>query len=175
MRFILYFTFILSLIMPLKAYNGTLHPPKDYDSLNDYLYKGLNEYKTILAQMESNHDDNAIGLNYYKGKYQIGKQAAKDINVPYDSLFIPYWSDTAVVRLMRVNWNYLEGYQKRVGSTIKGVKVTQAGLLAGCHLKGHIWVKMWLKSNGEIDGQDANGVPVSFYIRMMENVNLIKY
>lgn len=161
--------------MPLKAYNGTLHPPKDYDPLNDYLYKGLNEYRTILYFKESGNNPLAFGLFYYKGKGQIGRQAALDVNVHYDSLHIESWNDTATVRLMRKNWEYLKDYHNCVGCTLRGIKITKAGMLAGAHLRGHAAVAKWIRSDGDSVLVDGNGVKVTEYIRMMENVNLIKY
>ena len=187
------FTILLVLIFiyfPFSASESIVLNDKHGDVFNSYLYQGLNQYKHILSYRESSNNPKAIGRNYYKGLYSIGKSTAKDIGVCYDSLFIPSYSDESLVKLMRYNDRLLKScryidkkgntritldYYLYVNKTIKGIKVTKAGLLAGCHLKGHIWVKIWLKSNGEIDAKDANGVKVSSYIKMMENVELIKF
>jgi hypothetical protein len=171
MRIIISLFIISFALVPIKTKEMCItYSPPSVD-----LYAGLNEYKRILSSKESGDNHLAVGRKYYRGLYQIGRSTSKQVNVPYDSLFKPRWSDTALVRLMRVNWSYLKGYENYIGKTVRGVKVTKAGLLSGSHLRGHIYVKIWLKTNGEIDGTDANGVPVSRYIKMMENVNLNKY
>lgn len=139
-------------------------------------YKGFEDFKRIIALKESMNNPKAISPNkYYRGLYQFGKSACKDIKVSYDSLFSPKWSDTALVRYMKYNWKLLKDYHRFIGDTISGIKVTKAGLLAAAHLKGHIWVKRWLKSNGKINGKDLNGVSIKDYVKLMENVELIKY
>jgi hypothetical protein len=87
--------------------------------------------------------------------------------------------------MARRNWGYirrlgsLQGY---VGHTIKGIRVTESGLLAAVHLLGvgdpasdimtgpnrryNIGVRAFLESNGEIDGVDALGTPVSEYLKL---------
>jgi len=143
---------------------------------NWYFYHGFWEFKSILAQKESFNNPNITSKNgYYRGLYQFGKSACKDIKVDYDSLFIPRCSDTALVRYMKYNYVLLKDYQKYIGDTISGVNITMAGLLAAAHLKGHIWVKRWIKSNGEINSKDLNGTSVRDYMKLMENVELIKY
>lgn len=179
---------ILFLLLPLITKEGGVKSTED--PFDEYLYKGLKEFKNILGYAESNHNPKAVGRNYYKGTYQIGIEAAKDVNVPYDSLLIPRCNDTAVVRYMRKNWSYLgsciyfdkkgnkrftKNYQPFVGSIINGIKITKAGLLAAAHLKGHLSVKVYLDTNGQTNPTDPNGKSVEDYIRMMQNVNLIKY
>lgn len=49
--------------------------------------------------------------------------------------------------------------------TIKGIKITPSGLIAGAHLMGASNVLLFLKSNGTIDQKDNNKTPVSKYIQ----------
>lgn len=162
---------ILFLLLPLITKEGGVR----YDVFYNFNTIGLNQFKSILAFKESSNNPLAVGRNHYRGLYSFGISAAKDVNVSYDSLFIPKWSDTALVRYMRLNWKYLKGYHHYEGRTINNIKVTKAGMLAGAHLKGHIWVKKWLKSNGRINGKDLNGTSVKDYVKLMENVELINY
>lgn len=170
------FVCIALVLLPLITKENVIDRKRIDDSIErERLYEGLNQFKRLLGLAESNHNPKAIGRNYYLGTYQIGKEAAKDVSVPYDSLLIQKWNDTAVVRYMRVNWKYLESYHRFEGHIIRGVKITKAGMLAGAHLKGHLWVKKYLDSNGAINGKDPNGKSVEDYIKLMQNVNLIKF
>lgn len=152
---------------------------------NDYLYSGFNQFKSIMSFRESSNNPKSEARKYYRGLYHIGKSAAKDIKVPFDSLFIPKWSDTALIRYMKYNWKLLSDCQHYVGDTITGIVITKAGMLAGAHLKGHVYVRSFLRSGGRItltnrrgkklNGKDLNGVSVREYMILMQDVIIIKY
>lgn len=55
---------------------------------------------------------------------------------------------------------------------IKGIKITRAGLIAGCHLGGIQSVILFLESNGTIDRADANGTKISDYIKEFSIYNI---
>ena len=65
------------------------------------------------------------------------------------------------------HWSYLENLKltKYIGKTVNGTHITESGLLAGAHLVGPGGVKRFLTSNGRDDVKDANGTPVSSYIK----------
>ena len=147
---------------------------------------GLNEYRLILGKWESNNIDTLPDIRGYRGRYQFCKSTAEGLGVSYDSLHIKKWSDIALDKLMKENW-YLLGsyytyknkkwsktkdYHNYVGKTIAGIKITKAGMLAAAHLKGWTYVKIFLDSNGELDGWDGNKMHVSTYLKIMENVKL---
>lgn len=61
------------------------------------------------------------------------------------------------------------GLDAYIGKTIKGIEITDSGLIAGAHLKGfgtekYPGVRHFLKSNGDNDPQDGLGTTVSHYI-----------
>ena len=84
-------------------------------------------------------------------------------------------SDIALERFTGNNWYLLRDYHHYQGKIINGIKITKAGMLAGAHLKGWSFVRLFLISNGLIDGRDSNGVPVSSYIRKFQDINLTTY
>lgn len=163
---------ILATFLTLPAQEG-IGIGEDIDKI---LFEGLNTFKLRLSFKESSGNPlSESESGYYRGLYHFGKSAAADVGVSYDSLFISRWSDTALVRYMRINKSYLKGYTEYIGDTISGVKVTEAGILAAAHLKGHVWVKRWLKSGGRVNGKDALGTSVRDYMAIMEDVKLMKY
>lgn len=62
--------------------------------------------------------------------------------------------------------------QNYLGKTIKGIKITESGMIAGAHLVGTGNLKQFLESNGKIVPKDANGTPITQYIRDYGNYNL---
>lgn len=162
-------TFILTLLILILInyntnYSAEYHPPHFEP------YNGLKIWKERIFLLESNNNHLAVGLNHYRGLAQIGRQAAMDANVHYDSLFIPRWNDTATVRLARNNWRYLSDCIGYINDTINGIKITKAGILAAAHLKGHSYVRAYLKTKGRINGKDANGVSVEDRLRVMQDI-----
>lgn len=71
----------------------------------------------------------------------------------------------ALKALIRVNMCYLKDYERYLGTTVKGIKVTKSGLIAASHLGGAGSVKIFLNSGGRIDKKDSLGTAVSDYMR----------
>lgn len=178
-------------LLPFPTWDEEPTPCSTLDVFGVYLAEeGLREYLRIARYEESRGDSLAVGRGYYRGWYSIGKSAARDARVPYDSLFSTRWSDTAMVRLMRVNWGYLgtcqyfsrtgdtlytRDYHRFVGSTVNGMRVTPAMMLWGAHTVGHISVKVYLNSSGLVNPEDANGKSVNDCFREMQGVRLYKF
>jgi hypothetical protein len=144
--------------------------------------KDLEKFMKIMAQRESSNNPLAINDDGYIGLYQFGVPALKDVDLypkvnkdrfkKDPSCFPEPLQHKAMKKLISKNKNYLRGYYKYVGRSISGVKITEAGLLAGAHLVGHGGVKKFLKSNGRIVPRDGNNVPVTEYMKMFQNMNL---
>lgn len=67
--------------------------------------------------------------------------------------------------------------QQHIGKTIKGIEITESGIIAAAHLKGygnskHPGVIQFLKTDGEIDPKDGNKTPVSKYMSVFANYDL---
>lgn len=115
-----------------------------------------------------------------------GRWTGKDgVHSKEDYLNNPGAQERAVRFFARRNWGYIRALgslQQYVGRTIKGIRVTESGLLATVHLvgvgepaanilaepdKGHIiGTRAFLESNGEIDANDGLGTHVSEYLKL---------
>lgn len=159
-------------------------------SINNILCDNNEEYMRRLSQRESGGDFSIIGGagNHYLGGFQFGRSAMEDIGLienrrgyrefrrNFESEGVDYWSvdaqREACVSLMRKNKHYMRNHYGYIGKTINGVEVTEAGLLAACHLVGHRAVKNWLESNGRRDTRDAFGTSLVEYMNLMEGVQV---
>lgn len=143
--------------------------------------KDIDKFLKIMATRESSNRADAINQVGYIGLYQFGVTALKDVGLyPRISKYTfkknpKIWPASeqhkAMKKLIKKNKIYLKDYYKFVGKKIGGVKITEAGLLAGAHLVGHGGVKKFLKSNGKIVPVDGNGTPVTEYMKMFQNKN----
>jgi murein DD-endopeptidase MepM/ murein hydrolase activator NlpD len=64
-----------------------------------------------------------------------------------------------------------------IGKTIKGIEITDSGIIAGAHLKGfgsekYPGLRQFLKSNGDIDPKDGYGTTVSHYVKLFANYDV---
>ena len=73
----------------------------------------------------------------------------------------PEKQDMAIIRYMQLTWLHIEneGWNKYIGKTMAGVKITELGLIAACHLVGRDNVKTFLTSNGKVIPTDGNNPP----------------
>lgn len=67
--------------------------------------------------------------------------------------------------------------QQYIGRTINSIEITESGIIAAAHLRGFgsaksPGVRQFLASNGAVDPKDANGTPVSKYMRLFTNYDL---
>lgn len=169
------------------------------DELMINVNQALNEIELYhfldkLAKLESAKDWTIVNRYGYVGKYQFGSSARKAVGAPRftadEFKEDPYiWpesqQDSAVVKLMRLNNNYLLYYFNEPGDHLhefinntvvlrdkSKVKITYAGLLAASHLVGPRSVRSFLNTNGWIDKKDGNGTKCSDYMKKFENNNL---
>lgn len=111
----------------------------------------------------------------YIGTYQFGRSALIATgygHITVDSFKInPYiWppeeQEKAMNRLIKINKKILAKFiEEYKGDTIKGIVVTEHGLLAAAHLGGAGGTIKFLKSKGTYDPEDANGTHISTYLR----------
>ena len=136
----------------------------------------LGDYMNALSTRESSNDPGVVNQSGYMGLYQFGEDALRDVGLYHitksrflkdPSCFPIATQNKAMLQLLRNNYGYVgkEYFEKYVGKTIGGIKITVSGLLAGSHLRGNRYVKEFLDSNGRKDKRDGNGTPVSEYIR----------
>lgn len=132
-----------------------------------------NDYKlyvNAIAWRESGKKKYKAYNKYgYKGKYQFGRAALKDIGIKVK--WKEFRNDTALqeyamYKYLLLNRDRLSRYiDKYEGKFIRGIRITECGILAGAHLGGAVGVKRFLYSNGRRDGKDANGTKISDYVR----------
>jgi hypothetical protein len=67
--------------------------------------------------------------------------------------------------IARNKWILRRDINRFVGKKIKGVEITESGILAAAHLAGAGNVKKYLRSYGAIDVQDAYGTSIGDYIK----------
>jgi hypothetical protein len=79
----------------------------------------------------------------------------------------------AVRKYHRKLWSYIDpSVRAEVGQVIGGIKLTNSGLLAGAHLRGHGGVKRFVESGGSVDDKDEIGTPCSEYIKQFAGYNV---
>jgi hypothetical protein len=125
-------------------------------------------FKQALASKESLGSYDMINAYGYMGKYQFGKRTLKNIGIYDFKRFLtnPIQQEIAFEALLRINkWELRKEIKKYSGAIIKGVLITESGLLAAAHLGGASSVKKFLKSNGTNGFKDGFGTSIKSYIR----------
>ena len=154
------------------------------------MYKGdYRDFLRALGYRESAGRYNIENSYGYLGKYQMGESALKDAGYyrgdptrrndwigrwtgkdgvwsKEDFLNNPRAQERAIREFHRKTWRYLKalGLDKYVGKSIRGIYITESGLLGGAHLLGAGNVRKFLKSNGRIVPRDGYGTPITEYI-----------
>ena len=132
--------------------------PTLYTEYNRFLYD-------IGTRESSNNYKNDKNLPYM-GYYQFGKAALRDCKIYVNwnvFKYNPKLQDYAMYKYMYINDYRLRKYKKYIGTTIKGIVITESGLLAGAHIGGAGGMKRFLRSNGRRDAADRNGTKISDY------------
>ena len=134
-----------------------------------------------LGMRESNNNWKVISPNDYIGEWQFGYGTLERLGYGYitpekfrkdPNIFPRTLQKQALRELMDINIGELVPYEKYIGTTINGVKINRAGLLAAMHLGGIVSVRNFLTSHGTIDFKDINGTKTSDYIREFGIYNL---
>lgn len=136
--------------------------------------KDHNSFLNKIGHYESSNDYSKVNRLGYMGKYQFHKKTLKaiDINVSRKQfLSSPTLQEEAMNRLLTENKKTLRRFiRKYDGKTKHGVYVTESGILAAAHLGGAGNVIKWFRK-GE-DFQDANGTPITRYMKVFSGYNL---
>lgn len=129
-------------------------------------------YLKKLAEKESDFNPNIINKFGYKGLYQFGKLALKDIGFTSEDLDNTLNQHKAALSLARKNEERLKDIlNKYEGKEFKGIKITKNGIRAAAHLLGASTVKDWFNDTtntpfakkGFVDG---NGTHITQYLKM---------
>lgn len=129
-------------------------------------------FKEAIAKKESAGFYDLINAYGYMGKYQFGKTALRTIGIHDFKTFLqnPIWQEKAFEALLSINkWELRREIKKYSGTIIKGVKITESGLLAAAHLGGANSVKAYLRSNGSNGFKDGFGTSIKTYIKRFKD------
>lgn len=125
-------------------------------------------FKQAVAIKESQGLYKLVNRFGYMGKYQFGKSALRALGIKDSKEFLnnPGLQERAFKALLAKNkWELRKEIHRFDGQVIKGVKITESGLLAAAHLAGAGSVKSFLHSNGKKAFRDGFGTSLKTYIR----------
>ncbi len=124
-------------------------------------------FKEALAFKESQGNYFSINTLGYLGKYQFGIGTLQLMGVYDATSFI---NDPALqeqvfqTNIARNKWILRRDIARFKGKRIKGIEVTESGMLAAAHLAGAGNVKKYLRSYGQYDVKDAYGTSIAKYM-----------
>lgn len=125
-------------------------------------------FKQAVAIKESQGLYKLVNRFGYMGKYQFGKSALRTLGIKDSKEFLnnPGLQERAFKALLAKNkWELRKEIREFDGKVIKGVKITESGLLAAAHLAGAGSVKSFLNSNGKRTFRDGFGTSLKSYIK----------
>ncbi|WP_136465581.1 hypothetical protein [Flagellimonas onchidii] len=133
-----------------------------------YLGDSYNGFKEALAFKESQGRYNVVNTLGYLGKYQFGLSTLNLMGVNDANVFLndaKLQEKTFETNIARNKWILRRDIKRFNGKKIRGVIVTESGILAAAHLAGAGNVKKYLRSYGKVDVADAYGSNISYYMR----------
>lgn len=160
-----------------------IHTPIPLPRVDAYYYGDypIYEIKARIAALESADNYLAVNSRGYLGKYQFHPKTLAMLGygptkIKY-FLLSPKMQEEAMDKLLAYNYKFMQdtGLLIYVGTTIKGICITEAGLLAASHLLGVGSVKYWLHNGGVCKRQkrpysahctDSNGTSLEKYLNL---------
>lgn len=126
-------------------------------------------YVNQIGMRESSMNYKAKNSYGYRGKYQFGKSALRDVKIPsIDFLENKKNQEVAMFRYLKFNKKILKKQIKRyAGKTIHGIKITESGILAAAHLGGAGNVQKFIKT-GQVF-RDGYNTPITEYLVKFSN------
>ena len=109
------------------------------------------------------------------GKYQFGIGTLQLMGVYNATRFIndPMLQEKAFhTNIARNKWILRRDIKRFDGKRIRGVKVTESGILAAAHLAGAGNVKKFLRSFGEYNVSDEFGTSIAYYMRKFSGYDI---
>lgn len=125
-------------------------------------------FKEAIGFKESQGKYTVVNSLGYLGKYQFGKSTLTTLRIYNTEYFL--YNSKLQEKAFKANcsynkWLLQEEIKKHKGTTIKGVRITESGIIAAAHLAGAGSVKRYLRSQGR--GRriiDAFGTNIEQYL-----------
>ncbi len=124
-------------------------------------------FKEALAFKESQGNYFITNTLGYLGKYQFGIGTLQLMGVYNATQFLndPMLQEKVfLTNVARNKWILRREIESYVGQRIRGIEITESGILAAAHLAGAGNVKKYLRSHGHLDVKDAYGTSISNYL-----------
>jgi len=136
-------------------------------------------FKEALAFKESQGNYFITNTFGYLGKYQFGLGTLELVGVYDGNQFLnnPELQEKVFhVNTSRNKWILRKDIKRYVGVYMRGVEVTESGILAAAHLAGPGNVKLYLRSHGRMEITDGYGTSISNYMKKFAgyDVSMIK-
>lgn len=125
-------------------------------------------FKEALAFKESSGNYFSINSFGYLGKYQFGVGTLQLMGVYNATRFLEdpvLQEEVFYTNVSRNKWILQRDIETYVGKRIRGVEISESGILAAAHLAGPGNVRDYLRSYGKVDVQDAYGTSISDYLK----------
>lgn len=132
-------------------------------------------FKEALAFRESRGNYFIINTLGYLGKYQFGIGTLQLMGVYSATKFIndPSLQEKVFyTNISRNKWILRKYIKYFVGKKVKGVEITESGILAAAHLAGPGNVIKYLYSNGRKDVKDAYGTSLADYLQKFSGYDI---
>lgn len=124
-------------------------------------------FREALAFKESRGNYFAVNTYGYLGKYQFGMSTLELMGVRDSLGFLksPQLQEKVFeANVSRNKWILRHDIKRFVGKRIRGIEITESGILAAAHLAGAGNVKHYLRSFGKKDVIDGYGTNIANYI-----------
>ncbi len=144
---------------------GTIAKPQEINP--PFLGSAFHGFKEALAFRESRGNYFIINTLGYIGKYQFGIGTLQLMGVYNATQFLndPSLQEKVFhTNIARNKWILRKDIAAFAGKRIRGINITESGILAAAHLAGAGNVKKYLRSYGKYNVQDAYGTKISDYI-----------
>lgn len=164
-----------SLVAPLGSYHYLVGGIENHFETTPVLKTGYFAFKEALAFKESQGDYLKVNTLGYLGKYQFGVETLAFFGIKDTECFL---SDSHMQEkvfyhnMSRNKWILRRDLQWFVGKNINGITITESGVLAAAHLAGAGNVKKFLRSNGQIDFEDAYGTKIEDYLKQFSGYDV---
>ncbi|CAL2074927.1 peptidoglycan-binding protein LysM [Tenacibaculum sp. 190524A02b] len=166
-------------LSPAKKEITTTLPIIKVDDIKEFnfpfLQKDFIGFKEALGFKESQGKYTVINKLGYLGKYQFGKSTLKRFKIYNTQRFLknPELQERTFIALCKVNkWILRKDIRRSVGKKIKGILITESGILAAAHLSGAGNVKKFLRTNGKFQFKDAFGTTIEEYLKKFSGYNV---